>query len=282
MPTAQLSVYFFLQAAVILATCRLVGALGRRFGQPQVVGEMIAGVTLGPSLLGWLMPQAQAALFPPETLGTLYVFAQFGVGFYMFLVGTAEVALAGYHSDEILEASTLPRHYAGFSPAFRREAGSYGKDTRGIFRVHWFDKFEMFVYCDPADAEAEHERLLGYEKEFLTDLEIPFQVLDVAAGDLGLSAARKYDCYGWVPSQDRYREITSTSNCTEFQARRLNIRLRDENGPRPLATLNGTLCAMARSILMILENHQNADGSVNVPQVLRPYLGGREVFEVRK
>ena len=200
----------------------------------------------------------------------------------MFLVGTAEVALAGYHSDEILEASTLPRHYAGFSPAFRREAGSYGKDTRGIFRVHWFDKFEMFVYCDPADAEAEHERLLGYEKEFLTDLEIPFQVLDVAAGDLGLSAARKYDCYGWVPSQDRYREITSTSNCTEFQARRLNIRLRDENGPRPLATLNGTLCAMARSILMILENHQNADGSVNVPQVLRPYLGGREVFEVRK
>lgn len=200
----------------------------------------------------------------------------------MYLVGTAEVALAGYHSDEILDASTLPRHYAGFSPAFRREAGSYGKDTRGIFRVHWFDKFEMFVYCDPADAEAEHERLLGYEKEFLTDLEIPFQVLDVAAGDLGLSAARKYDCYGWVPSQDRYREITSTSNCTEFQARRLNIRLRDENGPRPLATLNGTLCAMARSILMILENHQNADGSVNVPQVLRPYLGGREIFEVRK
>lgn len=200
----------------------------------------------------------------------------------LYLVGTAEVPLAAYHSDEILDAATLPRHYAGFSPAFRREAGSYGKDTRGIFRVHWFDKFEMFVYCDPADAEAEHEKLLGYEKEFLTQLGIPFQVLDVAAGDLGLSAARKYDCYAWVPSQGRYREITSTSNCTQFQARRLNIRMRDENGPRPLATLNGTLCAMARTILMILENHQNADGSVTVPPVLRPYLGGLEVFPVVK
>ena len=197
----------------------------------------------------------------------------------LYLVGTAEVPLAAYHSDEILDAGKLPLRYAGFSPAYRREAGSYGKDTRGIFRVHWFDKFEMFVYCLPEDAEAEHERLLGYEKEFISSLGIPFQVLDVAAGDLGLSAARKYDCYGWVPSQQRYREITSTSNCTEFQARRLGIRLRDEKGPRPAATLNGTLCAMARMILMILENYQNADGSVTVPEVLRPYLGGREVFE---
>ncbi len=199
----------------------------------------------------------------------------------LYLVGTAEVPLAAYHSDEILDAGSLPLRYAGFSPAFRREAGSYGKDTRGIFRVHWFDKFEMFVYCRPEDAEAEHERLLGYEKEFLTSLGIPFQVLDVASGDLGLSAARKYDCYGWVPSQQRYREITSTSNCTEFQARRLNIRARDESGTRPVATLNGTLCAMARSILMILENYQNADGSVTVPAVLRPYLGGLEVFAAR-
>ena len=196
----------------------------------------------------------------------------------MYLVGTAEVALAGYHSDEILDADTLPRHYAGFSPAYRREAGSYGKDTRGIFRVHWFDKFEMFVYCAPEEAEAEHAKLLGYEKEFISSLGIPFQVLDVASGDLGLSAARKYDCYGWVPSQGKYREITSTSNCTEFQARRLNIRMRDADGVRPLATLNGTLCAMSRMILMILENYQNADGSVTVPEVLRSYIGGVEVF----
>ena len=200
----------------------------------------------------------------------------------MYLVGTAEVPLAAYHSDEILDAGSLPLRYAGFSPAYRREAGSYGKDTRGIFRVHWFDKFEMFVYCRPEDAEAEHERLLDYEKQFLTSLGIPFQVLDVASGDLGLSAARKYDCYGWLPTQERYREITSTSNCTEFQARRLGIRYRDEGGPRPVATLNGTLCAMARSILMILENYQNADGSVTVPEVLRGYLGGREVFEARR
>jgi seryl-tRNA synthetase len=197
----------------------------------------------------------------------------------LYLVGTAEVPLAAYHSGEILNADTLPRHYAGFSPAYRREAGSYGKDTRGIFRVHWFDKWEMFVYCRPEDAEAEHARLLGFEKQFISSLGIPFQVLDVASGDLGLSAARKYDCYGWVPSQGRYREVTSTSNCTEFQARRLNIRMRDEQGVRPLATLNGTLCAMTRMVLVILENYQQADGSVVIPDVLRGYLGGRERFE---
>ena len=194
----------------------------------------------------------------------------------LYLVGTSEVALAAYHSDEILPADSLPRHYVGWSSCFRREAGAYGKDTRGIFRVHWFDKAELFVYCSPEDAEAEHAKLLGYEKAFIESLEIPYQVLDVASGDLGSSAARKYDCYGWLPTQERYREITSTSNCTEFQARRLNIRQRDADGTRPLATLNGTLCAMTRTIIMILENHQQADGSVRVPEALRPYLGGRE------
>ena len=193
----------------------------------------------------------------------------------LYLVGTSEVALAAYHADEILDAKTLPRQYVAYSPCFRREAGSYGKDTRGIFRVHWFDKVEMFVHCDPADAEAWHDRLLGYEKAFLEALEIPFQVLDVASGDLGLSAARKFDCYAWLPTQGRYREVTSTSNCTEFQARRLGIRGRFTDGVRPVATLNGTLCAMTRIIIMLLENHQQADGSVRVPEALRPYLGGR-------
>jgi len=192
----------------------------------------------------------------------------------LYLVGTSEVALAAFHSDEILDAASLPLQYVGYSPCYRREAGSYGKDTKGIFRVHWFDKAEMFVYCDPADAEAQHQKLLGYEKEFIQALEIPFQVLEVASGDLGLSAARKYDCYGWLPTQDKYREITSTSNCTEFQARRLNIRMRDGDGVRSVATLNGTLCAMTRTIIMLFGNHQQADGSVYVPAALRPYLGG--------
>ncbi|MHA7862026.1 serine--tRNA ligase [Tessaracoccus sp. Y36] len=196
----------------------------------------------------------------------------------LYLVGTSEVALAAYHSDEILDAGTLPRRYVAYSPCFRREAGSHGKDTRGIFRVHWFDKVEMFVHCDPADAEEWHQKLLGYEKDFLNALEVPFQVLDVASGDLGLSAARKFDCYAWLPTQKRYREVTSTSNCTEFQARRLGIRGRFEDGVRPVATLNGTLCAMTRIIIMLLENHQQADGSIHVPEALRPYLGGRDLI----
>ena len=194
----------------------------------------------------------------------------------LYLVGTSEVALAAYHSDEILDAATLPRLYAGYSPCYRREAGSYGKDTKGIFRVHWFDKVEMFVYCHPDQADALHRRLLDFEKEFITALELPFQVLEVASGDLGLSAARKFDCYGWIPSQGKYREITSTSNCTTFQARRLNIRMRSEVGIEAVATLNGTLCAMTRMIICLLENHQQPDGSVRIPQALRPYLGGRE------
>ncbi len=196
----------------------------------------------------------------------------------LYLVGTSEVALAAFHSDEILDADSLPRRYAAFSPCFRREAGSYGKDTRGIFRVHWFDKVEMFIHCLPKEAEDWHQKLLGFEKEFLQALEIPFQVLDVASGDLGLSAARKYDCYAWLPTQQRYREVTSTSNCTQFQARRLGIRYRTEKGTEHVATLNGTLCAMTRIIIMLLENHQQADGSVRVPEALRPHLGGLEVL----
>ncbi len=193
-----------------------------------------------------------------------------------YLVGTSEVPLAAYHMDEILDGAALPLRYAGFSTCFRREAGSYGKDTRGIIRVHQFDKVEMFSYCAPEDAQAEHRRLLEWEKEFLNAIEVPYRVIDVASGDLGSSAVRKFDCEAWIPTQGTYREVTSTSNCTEFQARRLNVRMRDSEGTKPLATLNGTLCALPRIIVAILENHQQADGSVVLPQALRPYLGGRE------
>ena len=197
----------------------------------------------------------------------------------LYLVGTAEVPLAAYHSDEILEADQLPRRYAGFSPSFRREAGSHGKDTRGIWRVHGFDKVEMFSYCKPEDAAEEHLRMLGWEREFWDKLEVPYRVIDTAAGDLGASAARKYDLEAWIPSQQRYREITSTSNCTQFQSRRLNVRFRGDDGPKHVATLNGTLVSMARAIVTVLENHQQADGSVAVPKALQPFLGGRERLE---
>ncbi|MFF0423807.1 serine--tRNA ligase [Streptomyces sp. NPDC004520] len=200
-----------------------------------------------------------------------------------YLVGTSEVPLAAYHMDEIIEADKLPLRYAGFSPCFRREAGTYGKDTRGIFRVHQFDKVEMFSYVAPEDAENEHKRLLEWEKQWLTSLELPFQVIDVATGDLGASASRKFDCEAWIPTQGKYRELTSASNCDGFQARRLSVRMREEKDGKktvqPLATLNGTLCAVPRTIVAILENHQLPDGSVRVPEVLRPYLGGREVLE---
>ncbi|MFF7714869.1 serine--tRNA ligase [Streptomyces sp. NPDC007988] len=196
-----------------------------------------------------------------------------------YLVGTSEVPLAAYHMDEILDADKLPLRYAGFSPCFRREAGTYGKDTRGIFRVHQFDKVEMFSYVHPDDAENEHKRLLEWEKQWLTGLELPFQVIDVASGDLGASASRKYDCEAWIPTQGKYRELTSASNCDGFQARRLSVRMRDGKQVKPLATLNGTLCAVPRTIVAILENHQLSDGSVRVPEVLRPYLGGRDVLE---
>lgn len=200
----------------------------------------------------------------------------------LYLVGTSEVALAGFHSDEIIDIGDSPTRYAGFSSCFRREAGSYGKDTKGVFRVHWFDKVEMFSYCKPEDAEAEHARLLEWEKEFLGKLELPFRVIDVAAGDLGSSAARKYDCEVWFPSQQRYRELTSASNCTTYQARRLNIRYRDADGkPQTAATLNGTLCAVTRTIAALLDAHQQADGSVRIPAALQPFLGGLEKIEAK-
>src|SRR5947208_1091526 len=195
----------------------------------------------------------------------------------LYLVGTSEAPLAAYHMNETLDAASLPRRYAGWSSCFRREAGSYGKDVRGIMRVHQFDKVEMFSFCHPDDAAAEHMRLLAWEKEMLAKVEVPYRVIDVAAGDLGASAARKYDCEAWIPTQERYREMTSTSNCTDYQARRLGIRMRDEGGTRHVATLNGTL-ATTRWLVAILENHQQSDGSVRVPAALVPYVG-REVLE---
>ena len=191
----------------------------------------------------------------------------------LYLVGTSEVPLAGYHADEILDLSAGPKRYAGWSSCFRREAGSYGKDTRGIIRVHQFDKVEAFVYCRPEDAEAEHQRLLGWQRQMLELIGVPYRVIDVAAGDLGSSAARKFDCEAWVPTRQAYRELTSTSNCATFQARRLATRYRDENGkPQIAATLNGTL-ATTRWLVAILENHQQPDGSVRVPDALVPFVG---------
>ncbi|MFE5208815.1 serine--tRNA ligase [Streptomyces sp. NPDC056600] len=278
---------------------RLLGAIDVERGA-KVSGSRFyfltgVGALLELALVNAAMAQATAAGFTPmltpalvrpqSMAGTGYLSQGSGQDVYhlaeddLYLVGTSEVALAAYHMDEILDADRLPLRYAGFSPCFRREAGSHGKDTRGIFRVHQFDKVEMFSYVAPEDSQAEHQRLLEWEKQWLTSLELPFRVIDVATGDLGSSAARKFDCEAWIPTQGKYRELTSTSDCTEFQARRLQIRLRDGQGTRPLATLNGTLCAVPRTIVAILENHQQADGSVRVPEVLRPYLGGREVFE---
>ena len=199
-----------------------------------------------------------------------------------YLVGTSEVPLAAYHMDEILNGADLPLRYAGYSPCFRREAGSYGKDTRGIIRVHQFEKVEMFSFCAPEDAPAEHQRLLEWEKSLLNAMEIPYRVIDVATGDLGSSANRKFDCEAWIPTQQAYREVTSTSNCSDFQARRLNIRVRTDNGTTPVATLNGTLVAVPRMIVSILENHQQSDGSVTVPKALQPFLGMDRFLPVSK
>jgi seryl-tRNA synthetase len=264
---------------------------GSRFyyltGQGAELELALTNLAMSLALRNGFTPMIPPALVKPSAMEGTGFLGQAAQDVYhleeddLYLVGTAEVPLAAYHADEVLAASALPLRYAGYSPSYRREAGSYGKDTRGIFRVHWFDKVEMFVFCAPEDAAAEHQRLLGWEKEFIDALEIPYQVLELAAGDLGLSAARKYDCYGWLPTQDRYREITSTSNCTEFQARRLNVRARFPGGTGPVATLNGTLCAMTRTIIMILENHQQADGSVRLPAALRPFLGGREALSPR-
>lgn len=200
----------------------------------------------------------------------------------LYLVGTSEVPLAAFHMDEILDGRDLPLRYAGFSPCFRREAGSHGKDTKGIIRVHWFDKVELFAFCDPKDAAAEHARFLEFEKEFLTALELPFRVLDIATGDLGMSAIRKFDCEAWIPSQSAYREVTSTSNCTTFQSRRLRIRSKVSEGAEYVSTLNGTLMASTRTIVALLENHQQADGSVKVPKALIPHLGMEVLTPVAK
>jgi seryl-tRNA synthetase len=198
----------------------------------------------------------------------------------MYLVGTSEVPLAAIHMDEILNNKELPIKYAGYSPCYRREAGSHGKDTRGIFRVHWFDKVEMFIFSNIDDADKIHAELLEIEKEILTKLELPFRVIDVATGDLGSSAARKFDCEAWIPSSNEYRELTSTSNCTEFQARRLRIRTRVGDKTNYVATLNGTLLAVTRTIVALLENHQQKNGSVRIPESLRTYLKNREYLKI--
>ncbi|WNI16548.1 serine--tRNA ligase [Actinacidiphila sp. ITFR-21] len=252
------------------------------------------GALLGLALVNAAVAQAVTAGFTPMlTPNLVKPAAMAGTGYLgqveddvyhldkddLYLVGTSEVPLAAYHMDEIIDAGRLPLRYAGFSTCYRREAGSYGKDTRGIFRVHQFDKVEMFVCTTPEEADSEHQRLLAWQKQWLDSLGLPFQVVESASGDLGASAARKFDCEAWIPAQGRYRELTSTSNTTQFQARRLNIRLRDAGGTRPPALLNGTLCAVTRTIAAILENHQLADGSVRLPEVLRPYLAGRELLE---
>jgi seryl-tRNA synthetase len=262
---------------------------GARFYFLTGVGALLefalVNLAMAQAVAAGFIPVVAPALVRPEAMeGTGYLGAHASEVYRLadddlYLVGTSEVALAAMHADEVLDAETLPRRYAGFSSCFRREAGSYGQDTKGIIRVHWFDKVEMFSFAVPADADAEHQRLLAWEKEFLAKLELPFQVLDIATGDLGSSAARKFDCEAWFPSQRRYRELTSTSNCATFQARRLAVRYRTDDGPAPVATLNGTLCAITRTIACLLEVHQQADGSVRVPVALRPYLGGREAFE---
>jgi seryl-tRNA synthetase len=257
---------------------------GSRFafltGPGALLELALVNLAMARAVAAGFVPVIAPALVRPEAMeGTGFLGAHSAEVYKLeaddlYLVGTSEVPLAAYHSGEVLDA--LPLRYAGFSSCFRREAGSHGKDTRGIIRVHQFDKVEMFSYVEPADAEAEHERLLEQEKAFLSDLELTFRTIDVAAGDLGSSASRKFDNEAWLPSQERWLELTSTSNCTDFQARRLGVRVRTPEGPRVAATLNGTLCAVGRTIAVLLEVHQRADGSVHVPAALRPYLGGVE------
>ncbi len=275
-----------------LALGEMLGAIdmerGAKVGGARFYFLTGVGARLELALLSMAVAQAVEAGFTPMITPTL-VRAEImdGTGYLdahddvyhlpaddLYLTGTSEVALAGYHADEILDLSGGPKRYAGWSTCYRREAGSHGKDTRGIIRVHQFQKVEMFTYCRVEDAQAEHARLLQWEKDMLAKVELPYRVIDTAAGDLGRSAARKFDCEAWVPTQGRYREVTSTSNCTTYQARRLNTRERDPqgSGTRTVATLNGTL-ATTRWLVAILENHQQPDGSVVVPQALRPYLG---------
>lgn len=262
---------------------------GARFHYLKGVGARLelALMTMGldRALAAGFTPLITPTLVRPEIMqGTGFLGAHSDEIYYLpedelYLTGTSEVALAGYHADEILDLSNGPIRYAGWSTCYRREAGSGGKDTRGIIRVHQFNKLEMFSFALPDDAEAEHERLLAWQEDMMRSLGLAYRVIDVAAGDLGSSAARKYDIEAWVPTQEAYRELTSTSNCTTFQARRLDIRHRSESGKTtPVATLNGTL-ATTRWIVAILETHQRADGSVVVPEALRGYLGGLEVLE---
>ncbi|MDP9800791.1 seryl-tRNA synthetase [Arcanobacterium wilhelmae] len=251
------------------------------------------GARLELALLTMAADQAQAAgftmlttptLVKPEIMaGTGFLGAHSDEIYYLpaddlYLTGTSEVALAGYHKDEIIDLSGGPLRYIGWSSCYRREAGSYGRDTRGIIRVHQFNKVEMFSFIDPADAAQEHERFLGWEEEMLAKVELPYRVINTAAGDLGSSAAKKFDCEAWLPTQNRFMEVTSTSNCTTFQARRLNIRQKVEGKNAPVATLNGTL-ATTRWLVALFENHQQADGTFVIPKALRPYMGGREVIE---
>ncbi|NOY56773.1 MAG: serine--tRNA ligase [Actinobacteria bacterium] len=262
---------------------RGVRTSGARFG--YLKGR---AVLLEMGLVRWAMDMAVAEgltpMLPPVLVRRE---ALFGTGFFpddseqvyavekddLYLVGTAEVPLAAYHAGEILDEEMLPVRYAGFSTCFRREAGTYGKDTRGIFRVHQFDKLEMFSFCHPDTSWEEHERLLAFEERIVQGLELPYRVVNIPVGDLGASAAKKYDIEAWFPSMGRYREITSCSNTTDFQSRRLKIRFRSDAGNRLVHTLNGTVVAVGRTILAILENHQQADGTVKVPAAIRPYVG---------
>jgi seryl-tRNA synthetase len=270
-------------------TVRAAKVSGARFG--YLLGW---GAQLEFALVRLAMDRLTAAGFVPVIPPVLVRReAMFGTGFLptdeqqifrtadddLYLAGTSEVPLVSYHSDEILDPDTLPRRYAGFSTCFRREAGSYGKDTRGIFRVHQFDKVEMVSFVLPEASAQEHELLLAHEEEILQALELPYRVVNIAAGDLGGSAAKKYDCEAWIPSQGTYRELTSTSNCTDYQARRIGCRVREPGGNRPLHTLNGTAVAVGRTIVALLENHQQPDGSVRVPAALVPYLGNTDLLK---
>ncbi len=271
------------EALGIIDTARGAKVSGSRFGYLKGKGAMLEF-----SLVRWAMDRLVAEGFVPMIPPVLVrEEALVGTGFFpeareqvyevprdeLFLVGTAEVPLAAYHSGEIFDAEDLPVRYAGFSTCFRREAGTYGKDTAGIFRVHQFDKVEMFVFTHPDESYAEHERLLAVEESLVGELEVPYRVVNIAAGDLGASAAKKYDIEAWFPGEQNYREITSCSNTTDYQARRLKVRERTGSGNEVVHTLNGTACAVGRTILAILENHQQPDGSVLIPEALRPYTG---------
>ena len=261
---------------------------GARFYYLTGVGALLelalVNLAMERAVAAGFVPVIAPALVRPEAMEGTGFLGEHSAEVYklenddLYLVGTSEVALAAMHMNEVLDVGDTPRRYAGFSSCFRREAGSYGKDTRGIIRVHWFDKVEMFSFCPADQSYDEHRRLLAWEEEMLRALELPYRVVDIAGGDLGTSAARKFDCEAWLPSQQRWLELTSTSNCTDFQARRLAVRRRVDGKPVLLHTLNGTLVAVARTIVALLENHQQADGSVTVPAALRPYLGGRETL----